>query len=123
MRRTGVAEALEPMSPSDRKVVHDTINELEGLETSSEGLEPRRYVVIRPASSPPNEQSPDQLDGTSRRPIRRSRRLELTRRKTARPHRPLNQSERGVMARSEAVERLERVLTERGTGHLSATCL
>ena len=61
VRRTGVAEALEPMSPSDRKVVHDTINELEGLETSSEGLEPRRYVVIRPASSPPNEQSPINL--------------------------------------------------------------
>jgi hypothetical protein len=38
------------MSPSDRKVVHDTVNELEGLETSSEGMEPRRYVVIRPLS-------------------------------------------------------------------------
>jgi len=49
--RTGVLEALEPMSPSDRKVVHDTVNELEGLETSSEGIEPRRYVVICPASA------------------------------------------------------------------------
>ena len=39
MLRTGVPEALEPMSPSDRKVVHDTVNELEGLETSSEGIE------------------------------------------------------------------------------------
>jgi spoIIIJ-associated protein len=46
--RTGVPEALEPMSPSDRKIVHDTINDLEGLETTSEGVEPRRYVVIRP---------------------------------------------------------------------------
>jgi len=45
--RTGVPEALEPMSPSDRKIVHDTVNELEGLETTSEGVEPRRYVVIR----------------------------------------------------------------------------
>jgi len=25
------------MSPSDRKVVHDTVNDLEGLETGSEG--------------------------------------------------------------------------------------
>jgi spoIIIJ-associated protein len=49
--RTGAPEALEPMSPSDRKVVHDTVNELEGLETSSEGIEPRRHVVIRPAST------------------------------------------------------------------------
>lgn len=49
--RTGVPEALEPMSPSDRKVVHDTVNEIEGLETSSEGVEPRRHVVIRPVAS------------------------------------------------------------------------
>jgi len=56
--RTGLPEALEPMSPSDRKVVHDTVNELEGLETTSEGVEPRRYVVIRPASSPSAPESP-----------------------------------------------------------------
>jgi spoIIIJ-associated protein len=48
--RTGVPEALEPMSPSDRKVVHDTVNDLEGLETTSEGVEPRRYVIIRSSS-------------------------------------------------------------------------
>jgi hypothetical protein len=39
------------MSPSDRKVVHDTVNDIEGLETSSEGVEPRRYVVIRSDSA------------------------------------------------------------------------
>ncbi|MFZ2057885.1 MAG: RNA-binding cell elongation regulator Jag/EloR [Acidimicrobiales bacterium] len=55
--RTGVSEALEPMSPSDRKVVHDTVNDLEGLETGSEGVEPRRYVIIRPASAPSAEES------------------------------------------------------------------
>jgi spoIIIJ-associated protein len=49
--RTGEQEALEPMSPSDRKVVHDTVNELEGLETTSEGVEPHRYVLIRRAAS------------------------------------------------------------------------
>jgi spoIIIJ-associated protein len=58
--RTGVPEALEPMSPSDRKVVHDTVNDLEGLETTSEGVEPRRYVVIRSASA----QQADVLDDT-----------------------------------------------------------
>ncbi|MGD0983272.1 MAG: RNA-binding cell elongation regulator Jag/EloR [Acidimicrobiales bacterium] len=56
--RTGVPEALEPMPPSDRKVVHDTVNELEGLETSSEGIEPRRYVIIRPMSAATTEDSP-----------------------------------------------------------------
>ena len=69
VRRTGAPEALEPMSPSDRKVVHDTINELEGLETSSEGLEPRRYVVIRPLSSPssgePSVSSAEETDDQS----------------------------------------------------------
>jgi spoIIIJ-associated protein len=55
--RTGVSEALEPMSPSDRKVVHDTVNDIEGLETASEGVEPRRYVIIRPASASSAQES------------------------------------------------------------------
>ncbi|HLF40378.1 MAG TPA: R3H domain-containing nucleic acid-binding protein, partial [Acidimicrobiia bacterium] len=37
----------EPMSPGDRKVVHDTVNEIEGVATVSEGEEPRRRVVIK----------------------------------------------------------------------------
>lgn len=45
---SGVAEALEPMSAADRKIVHDTVATIEGLETVSEGLEPKRFVVIRP---------------------------------------------------------------------------
>ncbi len=46
-----VERNLEPMHPADRKIVHDTINEIEGVETSSAGEEPRRYVVIRPVRS------------------------------------------------------------------------
>jgi hypothetical protein len=38
-------------------VVHDTVNDLEGLETTSEGLEPRRYVIIRPAPALSAEES------------------------------------------------------------------
>ncbi len=45
---TGVAKALEPMHPADRKVVHDTVNDIEGVGTTSEGEEPRRRVVIIP---------------------------------------------------------------------------
>lgn len=48
VRASGVAKALEPMSPADRKVVHDTIAEIEGVVTSSEGEDQRRHVVIRP---------------------------------------------------------------------------
>lgn len=42
------ARGLEPMSPADRKVVHDTVNDIEGVSTTSEGEEPRRRVVIIP---------------------------------------------------------------------------
>ncbi len=49
VRTTGVAKSLEPMHPADRKVVHDTANDIEGVSTTSEGEEPRRRVVILPA--------------------------------------------------------------------------
>ena len=32
---------------ADRKVVHDTVAEIDGVSTTSEGEEPRRRVVIR----------------------------------------------------------------------------
>ena len=38
------------MHPADRKVVHDVVNELEGVSTTSEGEEPRRRVVIMPTA-------------------------------------------------------------------------
>jgi spoIIIJ-associated protein len=50
VRASGASRALEPMSSMDRKVVHDAANELEGVETVSEGEEPFRRVVIRPAA-------------------------------------------------------------------------
>ena len=49
VRESGEDRALEPMSASDRKVVHDAIAGLEGVTTTSEGEEPRRRVVVRPA--------------------------------------------------------------------------
>ena len=45
---TGTRKSLEPMTPADRKVVHDAINEIDGVTTTSEGEEPRRRVVILP---------------------------------------------------------------------------
>jgi spoIIIJ-associated protein len=53
VRGSGQRRALEPMSAADRKIVHDTVNELADVATTSEGEEPRRYVVILPASSGP----------------------------------------------------------------------
>jgi spoIIIJ-associated protein len=48
VRASGVQKALEPMSPPDRKVVHDTVNDIDGVHTVSEGEDARRRVVIIP---------------------------------------------------------------------------
>ena len=37
---------LEPMSPADRKVIHDAAGAHEGVASYSEGEPPRRYVVL-----------------------------------------------------------------------------
>ena len=49
---SGQRLVLEPMSPADRKVVHDTVNDIPGVVTTSEGEEPRRRVVLLPESQP-----------------------------------------------------------------------
>ena len=45
---SGTQKALEPMAPPDRKVVHDTVNDIDGVHTVSEGEDARRRVVIIP---------------------------------------------------------------------------
>lgn len=45
---TGRPQALEPMPPADRKIVHDTAAAIEGVATESRGEEPRRRVVLIP---------------------------------------------------------------------------
>ena len=44
---SGERVALDPMSPFERKVVHDAVAAA-GLTSESEGVEPRRFVVILP---------------------------------------------------------------------------
>jgi spoIIIJ-associated protein len=44
-KQSGEPVSLKPMSPFERKVVHDVVAQ-EGLTSESEGVEPRRYVVI-----------------------------------------------------------------------------
>src|SRR5438477_11720058 len=41
---------LEPMTAVERKVVHLRLKEFDGVETTSEGTEPNRFVVIVPVS-------------------------------------------------------------------------
>jgi spoIIIJ-associated protein len=48
---TGSAVALEPMTAVERKVVHEFLKEDPEVETTSEGSEPNRYVVVLPRRS------------------------------------------------------------------------
>jgi spoIIIJ-associated protein len=48
VKESGEQAALRPMTPFERKVVHDAVAAA-GLTSESEGIEPRRYVVVLPA--------------------------------------------------------------------------
>lgn len=45
---TGRPVDLEPMSAVERRVVHEALADRPDVETSSEGVEPHRYVVVSP---------------------------------------------------------------------------
>jgi spoIIIJ-associated protein len=49
VRGSGEPVTLAPMTPFERKVVHDAVATVEGVRTESEGEEPQRYVVVMPA--------------------------------------------------------------------------
>jgi spoIIIJ-associated protein len=48
VRMRGEPVELEPMTAVERKVVHLKLKEFDGVQTSSEGTEPNRYVVVLP---------------------------------------------------------------------------
>jgi spoIIIJ-associated protein len=45
---TGSRVALEPMTAVERKIVHEALKDDPEVETTSEGTEPNRYVVVLP---------------------------------------------------------------------------
>lgn len=47
VKEIGEQVSLDPMSPFERKVVHDAVAAA-GLTSESEGVEPRRFVVVLP---------------------------------------------------------------------------
>ncbi|WP_062346970.1 Jag family protein [Herbidospora yilanensis] len=48
VKTSGEPKALKPMTPFERKVIHDAVAAA-GLRSESEGEEPRRFVVVLPA--------------------------------------------------------------------------
>ncbi|HYZ76784.1 MAG TPA: RNA-binding cell elongation regulator Jag/EloR [Gaiellaceae bacterium] len=49
--RSGEPVELEPMSAVERKVVHLRLKSFAGVETTSEGAEPNRFVVVSPVDA------------------------------------------------------------------------
>ena len=48
--RTGERVELEPMTAVERKIVHVSLQDFAGVETTSEGTEPNRFVIVVPGS-------------------------------------------------------------------------
>ncbi|WP_328389648.1 Jag family protein [Nocardia sp. NBC_00416] len=46
--QTGAPEELAPMTPFERKIVHDAVAAIDGVASESEGVEPNRRVVVVP---------------------------------------------------------------------------
>jgi spoIIIJ-associated protein len=46
VKESGEAARLAPMNPFERKVVHDTVADIDGVTSESEGEEPQRRVVV-----------------------------------------------------------------------------
>lgn len=49
VRSSGVARSLEPMTSSDRKVIHDVLNDEQGVASRSVGEDPNRRIIVEPA--------------------------------------------------------------------------
>lgn len=48
VRATGQEAVLDPLSPMERRIVHNAVLDEPGVRTYSEGQEPERYVIISP---------------------------------------------------------------------------
>ncbi|WP_067663382.1 Jag family protein [Nocardia miyunensis] len=46
---SGKPEPLAAMTPFERKIVHDAVAAVDGVESESEGVEPNRHVVVVPS--------------------------------------------------------------------------
>ncbi|WP_433681680.1 protein jag [Nocardia sp. CA-119907] len=46
---SGKPEPLAPMTPFERKIVHDAVAAVDGVSSESEGVEPNRHVVVVPS--------------------------------------------------------------------------
>ncbi|MBO5926244.1 MAG: protein jag, partial [Clostridia bacterium] len=45
--------SLEPMNPFERRIIHSALSNFEHVKTESQGVEPKRYIVIIPDNAKP----------------------------------------------------------------------
>jgi len=48
VRKTKIEASLEDMNSYERRIVHNVLSNFKGVETTSTGEEPNRYIVIKP---------------------------------------------------------------------------
>ena len=53
--RTGRRSSLEPMNPYERRIIHTTVQQMEGVISWSVGSDDRRHVIIGPSEDNPNK--------------------------------------------------------------------
>jgi len=64
--RTGRRHSLEPMNPYERRIIHTTVQDMEGVTSWSVGSEPNRHVIIGPSDDNPNKGRADEGRGRGR---------------------------------------------------------
>ena len=53
--RTGRRNSLEPMNPYERRIIHTTVQQMEGVISWSVGSDDHRHVIIGPSDDNPNK--------------------------------------------------------------------
>jgi len=61
--RTGRRNSLEPMNPYERRIIHTTVQDMEGVISWSVGSDPNRHVVIGPSDDNPNKDRANERSG------------------------------------------------------------
>ena len=58
--RTGRRNSLEPMNPYERRIIHTTVQQMEGVISWSVGSDDHRHVIIGPSEDNPNKDKGEQ---------------------------------------------------------------
>jgi spoIIIJ-associated protein len=107
--KTNVSKTLEPMNPFERRIIHATVSEIEGVSSSSVGEEPGRRVVITTPTAKPGRPSRESDDKFRSRPPRRESSERPPRRENGpRPPRAENAAPNTAQNPAPSFERSER---------------